>query len=1163
MKKQLLSILLALIVSFSYADGWRKDEMQVKIQISNQKQIVQLNDLNINYEIADYSTGEIRAYITPGELQKLQSFNLQYQVEIENLNEHFENFWLAEDAYHSYQEIIDLADSLESEFPAICKKYIFGTSLGGRQLAALKISDNVETDEYEAEVMFDGGIHGDEIGAAENVIRFARDICIDYGSNSTITDLIDNREIWLYLMVNPDGRVAMTRQNNNGVDLNRDWGYMWDGWGSSTGAYSQPESKALRECMYNNQFVVHTTYHSGTEYISLPWSYRSSQPTDWNHIYQLGGIYSSVSNYPNMPYGQGNSGMYAINGSTKDSNYGVLGSISWSMEISNSKQPPASQIMMYYNYNYPAMVAMIEYSGYGVQGTVTDANTGEPVIGVVFVNDYMPTFTDPTVGDYHKYVLPGTYSIKIVANGYQTLTIDNVTVTANNATTTDFQLIPEDGQYVYKFSASRIPDNNEADEGNTPAVIGVPDNINYSIGKNGWCVLDMQYPVIDGPGPDIIVYEGDTSPEGFTCYVGETIDGPWHNLGTGIGTTDFDVATSGLPEAQFIKIVDDGDGGANVADAGYDLDAIEALEPVSGVYIAMYDYVIDDSNGNNNGKIDPGETVDIIVTLKNSGDVTAENISGEISTTSAYLAIVAGTADFGTLAQGETGEGTFTVTANASTPAGQPAGIDLDVTSNGGTYTNNFSMNFVIGQIPVVIIDMDGNTNSGSAMQAAIEANGLSAEYTTSFPASLDIYSSIFVCLGIYSDNHTLSASEGQALADFLNNGGSLYMEGGDTWYYDASTPVHPMFNINPESDGSSDLSTILGQSGTFTEGMSFNYNGDNSWIDHISPISPAVLIFENQNPSYGTAVAFDEGSYKTIGASHEFGGLTDGSSPSTKEELMAEYLNFFGLTASLQASFSASTTDICEEETVDFSNLSTGDITSWDWTFEGGTPETSTMENPTIMYYNSGSFDVTLTVSDGTNTSTLTLDDYITVNTVPDIPAIPEGETIVCSNNPEMLTQEYTTTGSVNAITYEWLLEPAEAGEITGSEPSATVNYTEFWEGDVTISVKAINDCGESDYSETLSVECYVCEGIEEDALTRIKIYPNPNNGSFVINMDEADYIGSSIKIYNSVGEVIYEQNDIKTSLINISLADTNAGLYYILIKNDKSVVNKKIIIN
>jgi len=238
------------------------------------------------------------------------------------------------------------------------------------------------------------------------------------------------------------------------------------------------------------------------------------------------------------------------------------------------------------------------------------------------------------------------------------------------------------------------------------------------------------------------------------------------------------------PVHQFIKLLDDGDGSANVANAGFDLDAIEVLDPVSGIYLAMYEYVVDDSNGNNNGKIDPGETVNLIVTLKNNGDLTAENTQGEISTISPYLTVVSNTTSFGNLSQGQTGDGTFTVTAQANTPAGEPAEIDLDVSANNGTYTNNFMMNFVIGQIPVVIIDLDENHNSASVIKSAIEDNGIAVESLTSFPGNVNIYSTIFVCLGIYSDNHTLSSSEGQTLADFLNNGGNLYMEGGDTCLY-------------------------------------------------------------------------------------------------------------------------------------------------------------------------------------------------------------------------------------------------------------------------------------------------------------------------------------------------------------------------------------------
>ena len=77
-------------------------------------------------------------------------------------------------------------------------------------------------------------------------------------------------------------------------------------------------------------------------------------------------------------------------------------------------------------------------------------------------------------------------------------------------------------------------------------------------------------------------------------------------------------------------------------------------------------------------------------------------------------------------------------------------------------------------------------------------------------------------------------------------------------------------------------------------------------------------------------------------------------------------------------ADFSASTDTVCVGNTVDFTDLSAGGPTSWSWTFEGGTPATSTDQNPTITYNTAGDFDVTLEVSDGTNTNTLLVVDMI-----------------------------------------------------------------------------------------------------------------------------------------------------------------------------------------
>jgi hypothetical protein len=226
------------------------------------------------------------------------------------------------------------------------------------------------------------------------------------------------------------------------------------------------------------------------------------------------------------------------------------------------------------------MLALVEHAGYGIEGTVTDAVTGLPVRASVWVGNNYPTFTDGEAGDYHKYLVPGTYNLKFSANGYESLIVNNVLVTSLQSTVTDVQLQPLCSQYGYRTCILRIPNfnaQNPGDEGYSAACLGVPDQVNYSIGKGGYIMVDMQDQVTDGPGTDLTVYEGDASPEGYAVYALENMDGYWNYIGSGVGTSSFDLATGGIPNAQFFVLLDDNNGTANVNDAGFDFDAIENL----------------------------------------------------------------------------------------------------------------------------------------------------------------------------------------------------------------------------------------------------------------------------------------------------------------------------------------------------------------------------------------------------------------------------------------------------------------------------------------------------------------------------------------------------------------------------------------------------------
>ena len=1196
MKKFVFLLFFVCMAALTFAQGWRPGEMEVKVEIRSKTDALQIHNLGFSGDI--YLKHAI-LYLTPEEIPALENNNLSYEIIIEDLNTYSRLFWQKDMAYHTYQEIIDLADSLAAHFPDICTKHVFGSSLGGRQCAALKISDNSATDENEAEVLFDGGIHGDEVGAAENVIRFARDLCLDYGNDPEITGLVDSREIWLYLMVNPDGRANDVRYNNNGVDLNRDWGYMWDEAGSSTGAFSQPESKALRACSYDNQFVVHTTYHSGTEYISCPWSYRPQTPHDMNHILQLAGIYSSQSGYANMGYGQGYSGMYAINGSTKDSNYGAMGSISWSMEISYDKHPPTSEIMMYYNYNKPSMLAMIEYSGYGLEGTVTDATTGDPVAASVFVDDFVPTFTDPVVGDYHKYVLAGTYDILVKANGYEDMLVQNVNVGSMTSTVTDIVLEPLDHQSIHRIISCQIPGNNHSDEGYTWTAIGQPDNLYYSIGKQGWVVVDMFDIVFDGAGPDIMVFEGDVSAEGYTVYAGESMDGPWHSMGDGSGTTEFDFQNCNISEARYFKIEDDGDGSATGNDIGFDLDAMQALSSVSGPYLVMDGVVIDDAAGNNNGLLDPGETADFTVTLKNVGTEDALAITGVFSSDDDYITIL--TTDpqvFGNIAIDASAEATFTVSAEDDVPAGYAATINFGFDgTNIAPATKYIQVPFPDYCYPSANCSYgDGftgfqledinNMNSSCSNDNGIEGYGDFTDMLTDLEAGQTYevgfqsgYSDQDVCLWIDLNADKLFDDDERLVTDF-----------------------------NLSSSGQTFTTTITIPEGVMPgeKRMRIRANWQNSAMD------PCAGFSYGETEDYTVNITGDV----------------------------------------LQAGFYAEETWICYGIEVQYHDNSTGDVTSWDWEFPGGSPASSSEQNPTVTYNSPGTYGVTLTVSNGTNQSTETMPEYMMVLDDPAVPDVPSGETEMCQDAPDCdyytnpgnctdwyweidppsagtilqngpaitvdwspeyagevqimvaginvcgqssvstpidimidpmpeaageidgLTDvcqgsadSYTTDEIAFAQAYEWVLEPAAAGEISANGEECVIAFSEDYLGETMLKVRGSNNCGDGDWSAEFLITVHDCSSIAENSIqTCVNVIPNPSNGIFEIELRDVVDDLIHVELCNASGEIVYQseyhENGTK-DYISINLHNHPAGVYYLKLSGNNTLITKKILIN
>jgi hypothetical protein len=233
-----------------------------------------------------------------------------------------------------------------------------------------------------------------------------------------------------------------------------------------------------------------------------------------------------------------------------------------------------------------------------------------------------------------------------------------------------------------------------------------------------------------------------------------------------------------------------------------------------------------------------------------------------------------------------------------------------------------------VGAANILVLNLDTDpydANEPNATSSAVVISqlltGLGVTHNTAFVGRDDHttladsgyyagYDLVFIGVGvncILPVSHVFSAAEGQALVDYLNAGGMVYMEGGDVWYqdpeYNNGYDFSEAFKVNPRAEMSlADLYDIQGMG--IANGLSFDYSGDNCFIDVINHRpGTSFRVFENINTFQEVstvAVSYQSSTYKTIACSFEFEGLDDGSGNNTRQYLLGVYLDFFGIVAGI-----------------------------------------------------------------------------------------------------------------------------------------------------------------------------------------------------------------------------------------------------------------------
>lgn len=245
-------------------------------------------------------------------------------------------------------------------------------------------------------------------------------------------------------------------------------------------------------------------------------------------------------------------------------------------------------------------------------------------------------------------------------------------------------------------------------------------------------------------------------------------------------------------------------------------------------------------------------------------------------------------------------------------------------------------------------------------------------------------------------------------------------------------------------------------------------------------------------------------------------------------------------------AAFSASELKGCVPFSVQFSDQSAGNPTSWEWTFPGGTPTTSTAQNPSVTYSGTGNYSVTLVVTNAFGNNTTTQANYISVIDAPQAGF---------SYQTSQLTVQFNNL-SLNADNYSWNF--GDGSTSTEANPLHIYPAPGTYTAELTVS----NACG----AATLQQMITLSSGIGEVTwLEHFRLYPNPTGGIFTVEMngdarDELEFV-----LYNAIGQLQKREiADFGTGELkrNFDFSQLPAGMYTLQIRSGASAMQVKVVI-
>ncbi|MBN1340321.1 MAG: Omp28-related outer membrane protein [Bacteroidales bacterium] len=249
---------------------------------------------------------------------------------------------------------------------------------------------------------------------------------------------------------------------------------------------------------------------------------------------------------------------------------------------------------------------------------------------------------------------------------------------------------------------------------------------------------------------------------------------------------------------------------------------------------------------------------------------------------------------------------------------------------------------------------------------------------------------------------------------------------------------------------------------------------------------------------------------------------------------------------------FEADITLVPVAGSVQYTDLSTGAIDTWEWAFEGGTPATfSGQTPPAIQYAGPGAFQVSLTVSNSVGSNTETKSGYITVD-YPPVADFSDDHTLFTGYTEV----QFTDLSTGNPTSWEWTFEQGTPSSSTEQNPLVT--YVTPGAYEVTLTVT--NDFGQDVKIKTVDIQ--VVSGISQPDANGFNVHPNPVQSTLFIEMPDNISV-ETIILYDLKGcQVLRHEASAAGKEIKLDVSGLQNGAYILSVISGNPVYTQKIYI-